>query len=326
MKKISPPPRGRRRQRKTTQTASLTLYRYSPFSGTKNGVHLSSGAEEVIKAEINDPWGTISRNAIPKPRIYRFPPNSGQRPGTRIVVVGHPPHRREDPFTLDEIETFLRRRTFVGLTRERKTRPRILLTVTGEEKELAFGFPELSVQADDATKLVNETEEGKKPGTNVRLRVTMKGFYTWDEEKHGLTNDSLNTGLILSVKGIPYFPLDMEQYGSQSLRTANPGVKKCCLIVECDQIQEEMNISRSALVDSEMTDLLKTTVAAVFQRIESSQEYLDFRQVAVPVPWHSPIPKDQCPKRKAWSQRPPPSPLLKLPLLLFRMPCSSSWT
>jgi len=25
---------------KTTQTASLTLYRYSPFSGTKNGVHL----------------------------------------------------------------------------------------------------------------------------------------------------------------------------------------------------------------------------------------------------------------------------------------------
>ena len=241
-----------------------------------------AGAEEAIKAEINDPWGTIGRNAIPKPRIFRFPPNPGQRPGTKIVVVGHPPHRREDPFTLDEIETFLRHRTFIGLTRKRKTRPRILLTVTGEEKELPFGFPELkSVQADDATKLVNEVEEGKKSGSNVRLRVIMKGFYTWDEEAHGLGGDSLNAGLILSVKGIPYFTLDMEEYGSQSLRTANPGVKKCCLIVECDQIQEEMNISRSALVDSEMTDLLKRTVATIFQRIESSQEYLDFRQVAV---------------------------------------------
>jgi hypothetical protein len=241
-----------------------------------------AGAEEAIKAEINDPWGTIGRNAIPKPRIFRFPPNPGQRPGTKIVVVGHPPHRREDPFTLDEIETFLRHRTFIGLMRERKTRPRILLTVTGEEKELPFGFPELkSVQADDATKLVNEVEEGKKSGSNVRLRVIMKGFYTWDEEAHGLGGDSLNTGLILSVKGIPYFTLDMEEYGSQSLRTANPGVKKCCLIVECDQIQKEMNISRSALVDSEMTDLLKRTVATIFQRIESSQEYLDFRQVAV---------------------------------------------
>jgi hypothetical protein len=73
----------------------------------------------------------------------------------------------------------------------------------------------------------------------------------------------------------------MEECGSQSLRTASPGTKKCCLIVECDQIQEEMNISRSALVDSEMTDLLKKTVGKIFQRIEASQAYLDFRQVAI---------------------------------------------
>ena len=147
-----------------------------------------AGDEEVIKAEINDPWGTISANRIPKPRIYKFPPDHNQRPGTRVVVVGHPPHRREEPFTIEEIETFLQHRTFVGFTRERETRPRIYLTVTGEEKELSFRFPELlTAQAGDATILVNETEEGKKPGTNVRLRISMKGFYTWDAEKYNLS-------------------------------------------------------------------------------------------------------------------------------------------
>ena len=240
-----------------------------------------NGDTEAIKVEINDPWGSINRNVIPKPRIYRFPPADGQHCGTKIVVVGHPPHRRDTPFTMSEIETFLRHRTFVGYTRERETKPRIYLTVMGEEKELAFGFPELILAKEtEGTKLVDEVQEGKKPGTNVSIRVRMKGFYTWDADEHGLSTDSMNTGLILSVRGIPYLTLDMEAYGSQSLRTANPGVKKCCLIVECDEIQEEMNISRSGLVDSAMTDLLKKTVESVFQKIEASQKYLEFRQVA----------------------------------------------
>ena len=48
VQKFSPPPRGGGEgKEKTTQTASLTLYRYSPFSGTKNGVHLSNPVEPV---------------------------------------------------------------------------------------------------------------------------------------------------------------------------------------------------------------------------------------------------------------------------------------
>jgi hypothetical protein len=241
-----------------------------------------AGDSEVFKAEVNDPWGTIDRNKAPKPRIYRFPPESGQHSGTKITVVGHPPHRKEEPpFTMTEIETFLRHRTFVGFTRDRETKPLIFLTVMGQEKEIEFGFPELKVKtAPEGTNFVDEVEDVKRPGTNISLRVHMKGFYTWDADRFGLSSEMLNTGLVLAVKGIPYFALDMEQYGSQSLRTANPGVKKCCLIVECDQIQEEMNISRSGLVDAAMTDLLKKTVAKIFQKIESSPKYLEFRQVA----------------------------------------------
>jgi hypothetical protein len=240
-----------------------------------------AGDPEVIKAEVNEPWGTISRNKVPKPRIYRFPPEAMQNPGTTIKVFGHPPHKKENPFTLKEIETFLRHRTFAGFTKNRENAPRIFLTVSGQEQKVEFGFPELALaKSCEGTQLVHETLEAKQDGTNIKFPVALKGFYTWDAESYGLDKGTLNTGLILSVKGIPYLTLDMEEYGSQSLRTANPGEKKCCFVAECDAIQEEMNISRSGLVDSAITDLFKKTVASIFRKIESSQEYFDFRKVS----------------------------------------------
>jgi len=235
----------------------------SKLSYQSQTVHIETFAaneKEVNKVEINDPWGSINRNVIPKPRIFRFPPEPGQHTGTKVVVTGHPPHRKESPFTMEEIENYLVHRTFIGFTIERETKPRILLTVMGQEKELPFGFPELKYKGPaEATVWVDQREQVKSSsGTNRSLIAHMKGFYTWDAEKFGLSEHSYNTGLILSVKGIPYFSLGMEEFGSQSLRTANPGEKKCCLVVQCDQIQEEMNIARSGLVDSELTDMLKT--------------------------------------------------------------------
>lgn len=242
-----------------------------------------AGDSEVYKVEINDPWETIQNNRIPRPRVYRFPPSPNQSPGTRVVVTGHPPHRRGEPFGKGEIESFLLHRTFVGFTRDREDRPNVFLTVMGEEKELDFGFPELrrvgEAEETEATELVDEQETGTRSGTNESLQVQMKGFYTWDPDEYGLSSSNRSTGLILSVKGIPYFALPMKEYGSNSLLRGYPGESRCCLIVECDGIQEEMNISRSGLVDSPMTDLLKKTVAKIFQRIESSQQYLAFRQI-----------------------------------------------
>lgn len=241
----------------------------------------AENSSEIYKAEINEPWDTIGRNLVPKPRIYRFPPEAGQHSGTTIKVFGHPPHRKGQAFTLKEIETFLKHRTFLGFTRERQNPPRACLTVSGQEKEVQLGFPEISgLEECEGTQIANEVVQVKKPGTNLKFQVKLKGFYTWDAERYGLDKGALNTGLILSVKGIPYFNLDMEEFGSRSLRTTNPGLRKCCLIVECDQIQEQMNISRSGLIDHEITDMFRKSVSDIFKKIESSQQYFDFRKVS----------------------------------------------
>ena len=240
------------------------------------------GSGDAIKVEINEPWSSIERKLIPKPKIFMYKPDEGRKTGTTIKVFGHPPYRREQPFTVDEIKKFLQHRTFLGFTRDREHPPKVSLTVLGKTETIDFGFPELKftkTKAKEGSVNVDEHEEATIAGTNKSLIVRMEGFYTWDAEDYGLDKNQLNTGLILSVKGIPYFNLDMEDYGSRNLRTARPGENKCCLIVECDQIQEKMNISRSGLVDSPEVDVLKGAISKIFEKIESSDQYLKFRRI-----------------------------------------------
>ena len=233
---------------------------------------------------INEPWETINDNRVPKPRITEHP---SEKQSTKIRVIGHPPHRLENPFTFDEIKTFLQHRTFAGYTRKREHEPEIYLSVVGTTESIPFGFPEfkgvdfesiahaaLKFDEPTATLYIN-----MEPRSSKAMRVIVKGFITWDANRHNLSRDNKNTGLILSVKGIPYFNLNMEEYGVTTIRTARPGENKTCLVVECDAILDEMNISRSGLVDSPKTLELRQIVAEIFQRIESSPEYLTFRRL-----------------------------------------------
>lgn len=238
--------------------------------------------QPLYVVRVNDPWGSLERGVLPNPRITKYP-DADEPPGTSIKVVGHPPHRLEEPFTMDEIRTFLLHRTFAGFTRPRDNPPTIVLSVLGETATLEFGFPEFkgipwpkgfAVDHAQRTLFVDITAT-----SNLLGPVRMKGFLTWDAGRHGLHKDGLNTGLILSSKGIPYFSLDMEEYGSRSIIQARPGESNTCLVVECDGIYSEMNISRSGLVDSARSLELTKVVRQLFERLERSQEYLEFRAI-----------------------------------------------
>jgi len=244
----------------------------------------TGGRYPMYDVRVIEPWQTLDNNNVPKPRISEYPAQSN---GTRIRVVGHPPHRKEQPFSFDELKTYLLHRTFAGFTRDRENAPEIMLSVLGRTERLQFGFPEFSVVdfagiGEQGLRL-DEKEQtlfiNMLPKSSKSMKVVLKGFLTWNPDKYGLSANSLNTGLILSVRGIPYFALDMEEYGSMTIRTARPGVQRTCLVAECDAIQDEMNISRSALVDSPKTVDLRKMLTELFQRVESSEAYLAFRRL-----------------------------------------------
>lgn len=231
---------------------------------------------------VNEPWSSLDRNLIPKPRISEYP-DVEEGPHTQIRVVGHPPHRLEEPFTFDEIRTFLLHRTFAGFTRPREDPPEIILSVLGNTEVLEFGFPEF--KGVDWPKDLALDKERKILTVNIVLNshevglVHLKGFLTWDARKYGLHKDALNTGLIFSSRGIPYFGLDMEEFGARSIIPARPGEGSTCLVVECDGIYSEMSISRSDLIDSAKSLEFKKAVKRLFERLETSPEYLEFRQI-----------------------------------------------
>jgi hypothetical protein len=241
------------------------------------------GCEE-IRAQINEPWDSIERTLKPKPKVFLFAPDRDRKSGTKITVTGHPPHSKDEPYSFDRIKNYLQHRTFIGFTKNRDNPPKIVLSVMGRTEEIAVGFPELKHLHDEqrqGTKYVDDTLSRNLPGKNRGVRVRMRGFYTWDDKEYGLSEAVLNTGLILSVKGIPYFKLLMRELGSGSLAISNPGEGKCCLIVECDEVQQVMNISRSDLIDDPTTDLFKETVRDMIRKIEDSDEHKSFRSIAI---------------------------------------------
>jgi len=240
------------------------------------------GEYPLYEVRINEPWGSLDRNLLPKPRVTEHP-NPEEASGTQIKVFGHPPHRQEEPFTFDEIRTFLLHRTFAGFTRERDKRPAIVLSVLGHTETLEFGFPEFrgiswseGFNLDDERQTLFVNIVGQAPTVGL---IRLKGLLTWAADQFGLSRSRLNTGLILSSRGIPYFSLGLEEYGAQGISHANPGEDKACLVVECDGIHSEMNISRSDLVDSKETLEFKKHVSELLERLESSSEYLRFRQI-----------------------------------------------
>jgi hypothetical protein len=236
----------------------------------------------LYEVKINEPWDSLNRNLIPKPRISRYEESQAET-GTRIRIIGHPPHRKEKPFSMSEIRNYLCHRTFAGFTKERENPPQISLSVLGNEEYLEFGFPEIRDIHWENGIIYDETQNRlivnifKKH--NLLGLVNIRGFLAWEADRFGLEKNSLNTGLILSSRGIPYFELDMEKYGARSIKTY-PGKGGTCLIVECDRVNTEMNISRSGLIDSEESLVFNQIVVSLMEELETSKEYLEkFRSI-----------------------------------------------
>jgi hypothetical protein len=250
------------------------------FHSRRLTVETYTGSGPVRRVEVNAPWETISNGKKPRPKIYESDPSPSHKCGTKVTVAGHPPDVRRE-YTFSQVKDYLLHRTFVGYTRERPNPPRVHLAVGSQRETLEIGFTTLkkvAVDAGPATRFVSLKDSSGVEGTNKKIEVALKGLYTVEAGRFALVGgESGNTGLILSVRGIPYFDLGLEKYteGRRGLGL-NPSAKNCSLIVECDAIQEEMNISRSAINDGAVKEVFDRCIKGLLRRVSDSEEYRSF--------------------------------------------------
>ena len=91
--------------------------------------------------------------------------------------------------------------------------PAVKLKVNSQEVNLSIGFNFITEQIDSWRTVVSivpiskseivTTEEGRE----ITVEVILKGGFTLDTGTFGLSPRRYNTGLRLSIKGIPYFQL-----------------------------------------------------------------------------------------------------------------------
>jgi hypothetical protein len=209
---------------------------------------------------------------VPKPllTVYDNPKDKFEHKGTTIMVLGY---NVGESYNFDKLKNYLLHRTVVGYTRpEQRKLPKVTLKVLGYEETIEPGFPFIKRKDPDDWRTVSLEQpiivtETTKDG--IPVTVTLKGGFTLDTGKFNLSPTRFNTGVILAVKGIPYFSLDFNNYrGSFQLMS-----KFCSLVAECDEMESCLNIDRSWYIKSTISEAFETALSKAFRKMTELDEY-----------------------------------------------------
>ena len=222
------------------------------------------------KVEVHEPREKFMKvpPEVPRPLLYKMPPDAFSKPGTRIKVLGYDIGQS---YTFDRLKNYLLYRTVVGCTKPREL-PNVTLRVLGEEEAIKSGFPFIKKESDEDWRTVEikpqiEVTEYAEDGTPVT--VTLKGGFTLDTGKFHLSPKRYNTGAILSVKGIPYFPLDFNEYrGAFQLMS-----KLCSMVAECDQMERSLSLDRNWYVKSKVSRAFEKALKKCFRKLLELDDY-----------------------------------------------------
>ncbi|MGB9693546.1 MAG: hypothetical protein ACPLYF_01740 [Fervidobacterium sp.] len=210
---------------------------------------------------------------VPKPllTVYDNPKDKFESKGTTIMVLGYDSGQRS--YTFDKLKNYLLYRTVVGYTKpEQRKLPKVMLKVLGYEEVIEPGFPFIKKESRDDWRTVSlepiiVVTETSKDG--IPVTVTLKGGFTLDTGKFGLSPTRFNTGVILAVKGIPLFPLDFNNFrGNFQLMS-----KFCCLVAECDEMELCLNIDRSWYRKDAISEAFEDALSKAFRKIIELDDY-----------------------------------------------------
>lgn len=228
--------------------------------------------EEGYRVIIDDPYEKLKRRERPKAQIFKLPPEMFKRKGTILKVLGYEDGKTDRNYSFDNIKNYLVHRTLLGCTRPRNL-PRCVLNVLGRTEEVPTGYPFIKKQNPDEWWTVTidppiEKVETCSDGTEVK--VVLKGGFTTETSKYNITPRNRNVGLILSVKGIPYFELDYYEFRGN----LNPIRKMCNMVAECDELFEIMDLARGDYRrEDEKAEAFEKALKKAVQEFTTRQEY-----------------------------------------------------
>lgn len=207
--------------------------------------------------------------------------------GTKIEVLGYDSGNKM--YSMDEIERYLYWNTAIGITKDIHHKPKILVKVNSEEKEFEIGYRFITPQflgdgkRDWRTVVIDSpiVKTGKAiiDGMEKEMSVVLKGGFTLDTGKFGLSAHRYNTGLRLSVKGIPYFQFPFYEYKGKKFQQYKD---LCSFVVECDEIESKLNLDRSNISNQMGEDAIvktfKRLTSKCFDEFTESLAYKEFEQ------------------------------------------------
>ncbi len=214
----------------------------------------------------------------------REPLKSDQK-GTKIEVLGYDGGNKM--YSIDEIERYLYWNTAIGITKPINHKPNIFLKVNADERELKIGYKFISPQflpdgkRDWRTVVIDQpiqrNEKVFVEGKEKEITVILKGGFTLDTGKFGLSPHRYNTGLRLSVKGIPYFQLPFYEYKGNKFQQYKD---LCSFVVECDEMEPKLNLDRSNISnqmgDDAVVKTFKRLTSKCFDAFTETQAYKEF--------------------------------------------------
>ncbi len=245
--------------------------------------------DKMLELNIINPRNSLLSEPPVAPQYYlnERGPNQFDKKGTTIEILGY--DGGAHIYTFEEIKRYLYLNTAIGLTREMDNLPSVKLKVNSYEEILPIGFKYITVQFDEngnkdwrtvvIEKGIEKSELIKEDGAEKEVKVILKGGFTLDTGKFGLSPRRYNTGLRLSIKGIPYFQLPFYDYKGNKFQQYKD---LCSFIVECDAMEPKLNLDRSNISNQLGNDIVVKTfrklTAKCFDELTETDAYKEFQK------------------------------------------------
>lgn len=236
----------------------------------------------VYRVEIFNPRNCLL-NEPPQEPVYELTQrmcNSSDIRGTKIEIFGYDGGKHI--YNFDELKNYLYLNTAIGLTRKMDNLPTVSLSVHGTKAILPIGFSYITEQDSWKTvviksPIIKSEKVTTDEGNEIIVEVILKGGFTLETGLFGLNPRRYNTGLRLSVKGIPYFQLPLYEYKGNKF---NQYKDLCSFIVECDALGTKLNMDRSNISNQYGEDAIvgafRRLTTKCFDELAESEAYKNF--------------------------------------------------